>query len=118
MTEIHQIYRRLHMLLRYLLGISTNIQVQEPASEQCSASSSVRDERNMGMPPCFEELMQESYASNGEPSAHGCSFSDLSNEDVSLPDAHALLHVTSRRKPNTMVCDSHFQLMQHIAIEA
>ncbi|EMS49270.1 hypothetical protein TRIUR3_29836 [Triticum urartu] len=76
--------------------------VQEPASEQCSASSSVRDERNMGMPPCFEELMQESYASNGEPSAHGCSFSDLSNEDVSLPDAHALLHVTSRRKPNTM----------------
>uniref|UniRef100_A0A453KWY0 Uncharacterized protein n=1 Tax=Aegilops tauschii subsp. strangulata TaxID=200361 RepID=A0A453KWY0_AEGTS len=67
-----------------------------------SASSSVRDERNMGMPPCFEELMQESYASNVEPSAHGYSFSDLSNEDVSLPDAHALLHVTSRRKPNTM----------------
>ena len=70
MTELHQIYRRLHMLLRYVLGISTNIQVQEPASEQGSASSSVRDERNMGMPPCFEELMQESYASNGEPSAH------------------------------------------------
>uniref|UniRef100_R7VZE5 Uncharacterized protein n=1 Tax=Aegilops tauschii TaxID=37682 RepID=R7VZE5_AEGTA len=79
-----------------------SVEVQEPASEQGSASSSVRDERNMGMPPCFEELMQESYASNVEPSAHGYSFSDLSNEDVSLPDAHALLHVTSRRKPNTM----------------
>nr|XP_045084866.1 kinesin-like protein KIN-7I isoform X2 [Aegilops tauschii subsp. strangulata] len=82
-----------------------SVEVQEPASEQGSASSSVRDERNMGMPPCFEELMQESYASNVEPSAHGYSFSDLSNEDVSLPDAHALLHVTSRRKPNTMKSD-------------
>jgi centromeric protein E len=62
----------------------------------------------MGMPPCFEELMEESYASNSEPSAHGCSSRDLWNEDVSLPDSHALLNVTSRRKRNTMVIDSHF----------
>ena len=61
----------------------------------------------MGMPPRFEELMQDSYASNSEPSAHGCSSSDLSNEDVSLPDSHALFNVTSRRKPNTVVIDSH-----------
>ncbi|KAI5000921.1 hypothetical protein ZWY2020_010880 [Hordeum vulgare] len=78
-----------------------SVEVQEPA-EQGSSSSSVRDERNMAMPPRFEELMQENYASNGEPSAHGCSFTDLSNEVVSLPDAHALWHVTSRRKPSTM----------------
>uniref|UniRef100_A0ACD5XRW6 Uncharacterized protein n=1 Tax=Avena sativa TaxID=4498 RepID=A0ACD5XRW6_AVESA len=71
-------------------------EVAEPV-EQGSARSC--DERNMGMPPSFEELIQESYTSNSEPSAHGCSYSDLSNEDVSLPDSHALFNVTSRRKP-------------------
>ena len=93
------------MLLGYLLSISTNIQVPEPV-EQGSARSC--DERNMGMPPRFEELMQDSYASNIEASAHGCSSGYLSNEDVSLPDSHALFNVTSRRKPNTVVIDSHF----------
>ncbi|CAN6166983.1 unnamed protein product [Urochloa humidicola] len=65
--------------------------------------SAVRNERNMGMPPCFEELMQGSYASNDEP-AVACSSSDMSkdSEDLSLPDSHALLHVTNRRKASTM----------------
>ncbi|KAM0843491.1 hypothetical protein ACQ4PT_057675 [Festuca glaucescens] len=75
-----------------------DVEIPEPV-EQGSARSC--GECDMGMPPCFEELMQESPASNSEPSAHGCSSSDLWNEDVSLPDAHALLNVTSRRKPNT-----------------
>ncbi|KAM0895644.1 hypothetical protein ACQ4PT_023704 [Festuca glaucescens] len=75
-----------------------DVEVPEPV-EQGSARSC--GERDMGMPPCFEELMQESPASNSEPSAHGCSSSDLWNEDISLPDSHALLNVTSRRKPNT-----------------
>jgi centromeric protein E len=91
-------------LLRYLLSISTNTQVPELV-EQGSARSC--GERDMGMPPSFEELMQESPASNSEP-AHGCSSSDLWNEDISLPDSHALLNVTSRRKPSTKVIDSHF----------
>ena len=62
----------------------------------------------MGMPPRFEELIQESYASNDEPCANTCSPSDMAkdSEDVSLPDSHALLHVTNRRKTNTMVIDS------------
>jgi centromeric protein E len=62
----------------------------------------------MGMPPHFEELMQGSYASNDEPCANACSPSDMAKytEDVSLPDSHALLHVTNRRKTNTMVVDS------------
>ncbi|CAN6217692.1 unnamed protein product [Urochloa humidicola] len=67
-------------------------------------SSMVRNERNMGMPPCFEELMQGSYASNDELPAVACSSSDISkdSEDLSLPDSHALLHVTNRRKANAM----------------
>ncbi|RCV11702.1 hypothetical protein SETIT_2G207800v2 [Setaria italica] len=81
------------------------IEVLGPAAEG-RASSTVRNERNMGIPPRFEELMQGSYASNDEPSSGACSSSDISkdSEDVSLPDSHALLHVT-RRKPNTMKSD-------------
>ncbi|KQJ90276.1 hypothetical protein BRADI_4g30490v3 [Brachypodium distachyon] len=78
-----------------------DVEVLEPA-EQGSVRSSVGDGRHMGMPPHFEELMQESYINNSGRPAHGCSSRDLSNEDVSLPDSHALLHVTSRRKPTTM----------------
>ncbi|PAN12480.1 hypothetical protein PAHAL_2G267900 [Panicum hallii] len=72
--------------------------------EEGPTSSTVRNERNMGMPPHFEELMQGSYASNDEPCANACSPSDMAKytEDVSLPDSHALLHVTNRRKTNTM----------------
>ncbi|XP_039795249.1 kinesin-like protein KIN-7I isoform X9 [Panicum virgatum] len=72
--------------------------------EEGPTSSTVRNERNMGMPPRFEELIQESYASNDEPCANACSPIDMAedSEDVSLPDSHALLHVTNRRKTNTM----------------
>ncbi|CAM0951394.1 unnamed protein product [Alopecurus aequalis] len=84
------------------LSTQFDVEVTEPV-EQGSARSC--GERNMGMPPRFEELMQDSYASNSEPSAHGCSSSDFSNEDFTLPDSHALLNVTSRRKPNTMKSD-------------
>jgi centromeric protein E len=93
--------------VKNLFSVSVrNIQVLGPAAEG-RASSTVRNERNMGMPPHFEELMQGSYASNDEPCSGACSSSDISkdSEDVSLPDSHALLHVT-RRKPNTMVIDS------------
>jgi centromeric protein E len=56
----------------------------------------------MGMPPLFEELMQES---NDEPCANVYSSGNVSkdSEDVPLPDSHALLHVTNRRKPKAMV---------------
>jgi len=72
--------------------------------EEGPTSSTVRNERNMGMPPRFEELIQESYASNDEPCANACSPINMAedSEDVSLPDSHALLHVTNRRKTNTM----------------
>ena len=84
-----------------------NVQVLGPI-EEGPTSSTVRNERNMGMPPRFEELIQESYASNDEPCANACSPIDMAedSEDVSLPDSHALLHVTNRRKTNTMVIDS------------
>ncbi|XP_047047888.1 kinesin-like protein KIN-7I isoform X1 [Lolium rigidum] len=78
--------------------LSRQLDVEVPELEQGSARSC--GERDMGMPPSFEELMQESPASYSEP-AHGCSSSDLWNEDISLPDSHALLNVTSRRKPST-----------------
>jgi len=75
--------------------------------EEGPTSSTVRNERNMGMPPRFEELIQESYASNDEPCANACSPINMAedSEDVSLPDSHALLHVTNRRKTNTMKSD-------------
>lgn len=108
-TGVHQIYRAQQILLiiSFEQCISTNIQVLQPVQEG-PASSTVRHGRNMGMPPHFEELLQEGYVSNCELCADACSSGDLSNEDVSLPDSHALLHVTSRRKPNTTVIDSHF----------
>ncbi|XP_062200040.1 kinesin-like protein KIN-7I isoform X5 [Phragmites australis] len=76
------------------------VEISGPVQEG-RTSSTVRHERNMGMPPRFDELMQ---ASNVEPCADACSYGDISKDcvDVSLPDSHALLHVTSRRKPNTV----------------
>jgi len=64
----------------------------------------------MGMPPLFEELMQES---NDEPCANAYSSGDVSkdSEDVSLPDSHALLHVTNRRKPNAVVRFCYFLVL-------
>ncbi|CAD6219253.1 unnamed protein product [Miscanthus lutarioriparius] len=69
--------------------------------QEGSTSSTIRNEQDMGMPPLFEELMQES---NDEPCANAYSSGDVSkdSEDVSLPDSHALLHVTNRRKPNAV----------------
>uniref|UniRef100_A0A0A9CFZ3 Uncharacterized protein n=1 Tax=Arundo donax TaxID=35708 RepID=A0A0A9CFZ3_ARUDO len=70
-------------------------------------SSTIRHERNMGMPQRFEELTQGSYASNVEPCVDACSSGDISRdyEDASLLDPRALLLVTSRRKRNTMKSD-------------
>ncbi|XP_021308138.1 kinesin-like protein KIN-7I isoform X2 [Sorghum bicolor] len=69
--------------------------------QEGSTSSTIRNRRDMGMPPLFEELMKES---NDEPCANAYSSGDMSkdSEDVSLPDSHALLHVTNRRKPNAV----------------
>lgn len=84
-----------------------NIQVLGPA-EESPTRSTIRSLRNRGMPPSFQELTQGSYARNDVPFAEDCSSTDMSkdSEDVSLPDSHALLHVTNRRKTNTMVIDS------------
>ncbi|XP_020396532.1 kinesin-like protein KIN-7I isoform X4 [Zea mays] len=74
--------------------------------QEGSTSSTVRNERDMGMPPLFEELMQES---NDEPCANvyssGPGNVSKDSEDVPLPDSHALLHVTNRRKPKAMKSD-------------
>lgn len=85
--------------------ISTNDQVLESVQED-PPSSTVRHGRNMEMPLHFEELIQESCESSIKHYTDAYSSGSLSCEDDSLPDSHALLHVTSRRKPNTMVTDS------------
>ncbi|CAL5088326.1 unnamed protein product [Urochloa decumbens] len=80
-----------------------SIEVLGPADEGPTGST-VRSERNMGMLPRFEELMQGSYASSDELCAVACSSSDMSkdSDDLFLLDSHALLNVTNRRKANTM----------------
>uniref|UniRef100_J3MXJ1 Kinesin motor domain-containing protein n=1 Tax=Oryza brachyantha TaxID=4533 RepID=J3MXJ1_ORYBR len=85
-------------------------QVLEPVQEGIS-SSMVRHGRNREMPLCFEELIEENCDSNIEHCADACLSGDLSNEDDSLPDSHALLHVTSRRKPNMTKISDQEQLM-------
>ncbi|KAJ1289705.1 hypothetical protein BS78_02G185200 [Paspalum vaginatum] len=79
------------------------IEVLGPVQEGYT-SGKVRNEGNMAMQPCFEELMQGIYANNDAPCASACSSGNVSkdSEDVFLPDSHALLHVTNRRKPNTV----------------
>uniref|UniRef100_A0A0E0QRI3 Kinesin motor domain-containing protein n=1 Tax=Oryza rufipogon TaxID=4529 RepID=A0A0E0QRI3_ORYRU len=74
-------------------------------------SSTVRHGRNMEMPLHFEELIQESCESSIKHYTDAYSSGSLSCEDDSLPDSHALLHVTSRRKPNTMKKSDQEQLM-------
>ncbi|CAL5081486.1 unnamed protein product [Urochloa decumbens] len=73
-------------------------------ADEGPTGSTVRSERNMGMLPRFEELMQGSYASSDELCAVACSSSDMSkdSDDLFLLDSHALLNVTNRRKANTM----------------
>lgn len=58
-----------------------------------------RDRRDGNMPPPFKELMQGSDVSMDALNPETC-MSDLEDkgDGFSLPDAHALLHVTSRRK--------------------
>ncbi|KAF0911415.1 hypothetical protein E2562_008293 [Oryza meyeriana var. granulata] len=85
-------------------------QVLEPVQEG-TLSSTVRHRRNMETPLRFEELIEENCESNIEHCADACSSGDLSNEDDSLPDSHALLHVTSRRKPNMKMKSDQEQLM-------
>ena len=84
-----------------------NVQDFETVQEG-PTSSLVRQGRNMGMPPHFEELIQGSHANNSEPCADSCSSGDLSKDDNDVPllDSHALVFVTSRRKPNKLVIDS------------
>lgn len=65
--------------------------------------SSIREfngnEQDVNMPPSFEELMQENEVITDNLHSNSC-MSDLSDklDEFSLPDARALLHVTSRRK--------------------
>jgi centromeric protein E len=88
-----------------LLSRQFDGQVLESVQED-PPSSTVRHGRNMEMPLHFEELIQESCESSIKHYTDAYSSGSLSCEDDSLPDSHALLHVTSRRKPNTMVTDS------------
>ncbi|KAK3133349.1 hypothetical protein QOZ80_6AG0535400 [Eleusine coracana subsp. coracana] len=78
--------------------------VEDLGVQEGPTSSMVRQGCNMGMPPRFEELIQGCHANNSEPCADACSSGDLSKDDAdaSLVDSHALLLVTSRRRPNKM----------------
>uniref|UniRef100_A0A0E0ESB6 Kinesin motor domain-containing protein n=1 Tax=Oryza meridionalis TaxID=40149 RepID=A0A0E0ESB6_9ORYZ len=93
-----------------LLSRQFDGQVLESVQED-PPSSTVRHGRNMEMPLHFEELMQESCESSIKHCTDAYSSGSLSCEDDSLPDSHALLHVTSRRKPNTMKKSDQEQLM-------
>ncbi|EEE69723.1 hypothetical protein OsJ_29398 [Oryza sativa Japonica Group] len=93
-----------------LLSRQFDGQVLESVQED-PPSSTVRHGRNMEMPLHFEELIQESCESSIKHYTDAYSSGSLSCEDDSLPDSHALLHVTSRRKPNTMKKSDQEQLM-------
>ncbi|XP_038982375.1 kinesin-like protein KIN-7I isoform X2 [Phoenix dactylifera] len=70
--------------------------------QAASIIESIRHERDMGLPLPFEELMHENEAAMDENNGDACLPDSAENEneckDFLLPDAHALLHVTSRRK--------------------
>uniref|UniRef100_A0A0E0M1C2 Kinesin motor domain-containing protein n=1 Tax=Oryza punctata TaxID=4537 RepID=A0A0E0M1C2_ORYPU len=93
-----------------LLSRQFDGQVLESVQED-PLSSTVRNGRNMEMPLHFEELIQESCESSIKHCTAAYSSGGLSYEDDSLPDSHALLHVTSRRKPNTTKKSDQEQLM-------
>lgn len=60
----------------------------------------VRTERDMGLPPPFEELIHQNEVKMGDSPGHlseNCGNHESLN-DYALPDEHALLHVTNRRK--------------------
>uniref|UniRef100_A0A0D9XDU1 Kinesin motor domain-containing protein n=1 Tax=Leersia perrieri TaxID=77586 RepID=A0A0D9XDU1_9ORYZ len=93
-----------------LLSRQFDGQVLETVEED-TLSSNVRHGRNMEMPRHFEDLIEENCESNIEHCPAACSSGDLSTEDDLLPDSHALLHVTSRRKPNMTKEPDQVQLM-------
>lgn len=67
----------------------------------------VRDGQGKDLPPPFEELMQQDEVSiEDQYSDHYLSDKENNADlDFSLPDARALLHVTSRRKfQSTRIC--------------
>jgi len=68
-------------------------------NEEALTTEFNRDGRDENMPPPFEELMQESEVATDALCGDSC-IPDLKDnwDEFSLPDAHALLHVTSRRK--------------------
>ncbi|XP_020268561.1 kinesin-like protein KIN-7I isoform X2 [Asparagus officinalis] len=81
-----------------------------PFSRKCGTEVSTPNEvssirefngngQDVNMPPSFEELMQENEVITDNLHSNSC-ISDLSDksDEFSLPDACALLHVTSRRK--------------------
>jgi centromeric protein E len=78
------------------------------AVREVPTSSIVRQGRNMGMPPRFEELIEGNHVDNSEPCADASSPGDLSKDDEDTPllDSHALQLVTSRRRSNKMVINS------------
>ncbi|KAG1326558.1 kinesin-like protein KIN-7I [Cocos nucifera] len=79
----------------------------------------IRHERDMSLPLPFEELMHENETAMDENNGDACLPDSAENEneckDFLLPDAHALLHVTSRRKMH--VKGGHGLIVNHAEYE-
>ncbi|CAL9083608.1 unnamed protein product [Musa textilis] len=82
-----------------------------PSSRKCmdevhvpdsAASKHTRHDSDIGLPIPFEELMQEIETSVGNMNHDAFMTDNMENscdvKDLTFPDAHALLHVTDRRK--------------------
>ena len=82
------------------------IQVHTP-DQAASIIEPIRHERDMSLPLPFEELMHENETAMDENNGDACLPDSTENENECkaflLPDAHALLHVTSRRKMHVKV---------------
>ncbi|KAK2992602.1 hypothetical protein RJ640_015958 [Escallonia rubra] len=68
-----------------------------PVQEKASAMKPARDERDTGPLLPFEELLNVASINASSEQKEDCKTNGL--ENCSLPDPHALLHVTSRKKP-------------------
>lgn len=78
-----------------------------PPNQLATVKMCVRDGQGKDLPPPFEELMQQDEVSiEDQYSDHYLSDKENNADlDFSLPDARALLHVTSRRKfQSTRIC--------------
>ncbi|RWR91208.1 kinesin-like protein KIN-7O isoform X1 [Cinnamomum micranthum f. kanehirae] len=78
----------------------SSVEVICTAQSIATVRKPVRTERDMGLPPPFEELIHQNEVKMGDSPSHlseNCGNHESLN-DYALPDEHALLHVTNRRK--------------------